>query len=226
LGDAQRITTKTNKEIEQAYAAAKEYVVQLRARYQIDALVGELSIQIAKAIGERCPEDFRLTVYVPDLVFENQLYQLVEYHDKYGKRISDDRTGRTFSIRYGIIGRVWRSGVPEVEDELLSAEDQKLIKNTSDIDEVERFIARRWGLTLYEAARVRPYQSYGAIRIERGGGSPGLIYFDSREKSAFDGSNIQGVLSRIIQESELSLGLVEVNREVSQFLRIRIFESR
>jgi hypothetical protein len=51
LGDAQRFTTRTNKEIEQAYDAAKEYVVQLRERCKIDALTAELSSQIAGAIG-------------------------------------------------------------------------------------------------------------------------------------------------------------------------------
>jgi hypothetical protein len=150
----------------------------------------------------------------------------VEYYDKHGKQVSNDKSGRAFSIRYGIIGRVWRSGVPEVEGELISAEDRALIKDLSDSTEVEKFIARRWGLTLDEAARIRSYQSYGAIRIERGERPPGLIYFDSRRTNAFGDSDVHAQLNRLVQNSELAVGLLEISREVSQFTRIRIFRSR
>ncbi len=226
LGDAQRFTTRTNKEIEQAYGAAKEYVVQLRERFKIDVLTTELASQIAGAIGQQCPDDFRVTIYIPDLIFDDQLYQLVEYYDKRGKQVSDGKFGRAFSIRYGIIGRVWRSGVPEVEGELISAEDRALIKDLMDSTEVEKFIARRWGLTLDEAARIRSYQSYGAIRIDRGERSPGLIYFNSETKNAFGDSDVHAQINKLVQNSELAVGLLGISREISQFTRIRIFRSR
>ena len=94
------------------------------------------------------------------MVFSDRLYQLSEYYDKHGRRIPGERSGRTYSIRYGIIGRVWRSGVAEVEGELISAEDRHQIGDNPDVRELEKFIARRWGLTLEEAVKVRPYQSY------------------------------------------------------------------
>ena len=226
FGDAKRFAGRTNKEIEQAYTAAQQYLVQLREKLNIDARVRDLSLVISQAIGDGCPSDFRLTVYIPDLIFDDQLYQLVEYYDKDGQRVTDDRSGRAFSVRYGIIGRVWRSGVAEVEGELISAEDRALIKDLTDVREVERFIARRWGLTLYEAARIRRYQSYGAIRVDRGESPSGLVFFDSKVMNAFGKSDIQDRLNRLVQESELSVGLLELHREVGQFPRIQIFRSR
>jgi hypothetical protein len=175
LGDAQKTVAGANKEIEEAYSAAKDYVVQLRDQHGIDRLVGALSSQITQIIGN-CPDDFRLTAYVPDLVFSDRLYQLVEYYKKDGRRASEDKSGRVFSIRYGIIGRVWRSGVAEVEGELISKEDRVQLGENPDVRTVEKFIARRWGLTLDEAVRVRPYQSYGAIRIDRGEKPLGLVF--------------------------------------------------
>jgi hypothetical protein len=225
MNDAQKTVVDTNKEIERAYAAAKESVVQLRERYGIDKSVGDLSVAVAQIVGPGCPDDFRLTIYVPDFVFGDQLYQLAEYYDKQGKRTTEGKTGRVFSIRYGIIGRVWRSGVAEVEGELISKEDQALINDPSDVREVEKFIARRWGLTLNEATRVRPYQSYGAIRIQRGERPPGLVFFDSKKTNAFGGPETIGKIDLAVQNSELAISLLEISREIGELPRIQIFKS-
>jgi hypothetical protein len=225
MGDAQKIVTKTNKEIEEAYSAAKTYVVQLRDAYQVDKLVADLAARIAVVIGPQCPDDYRLTVYVPDLVFSDRLYQLVEYYDNRGRRITEGRFGRAFSIRYGIIGRVWRSGVAEVEGELISTEDRAQIGDSNDVRELERFIARRWGLTLDEAVRVRPYQSYGAMRIDRGDKPLGVVFFDSKKKNAFGDSDIAKKINDAVQDSDLAISLLEISREIANWSRIQIFRN-
>lgn len=224
MGDAQKIVASANKEIEEAYAAAKTYVVQLRERHEIDNKVGALSSRIASIIGPACPDDYRLTIYVPDLVFSDRLYQLVEYYDGQGRRTSEGKFGRAFSIRYGIIGRVWRSGVAEIEGELISLEDRNQIRDHEDVRELDRFIARRWGLTLDEAVRVQPYQSYGAMRIERGDKPLGLVFFDSKKKNAFAGSVVEKI-NVAVQDSDLAVTLLEISREIAQWSRIQIFRT-
>lgn len=225
MSDAQKIVARTNKEIEEAYSAARDYVIQLRERYGIDRLVGDLAAEIAQIIGELCPDDFRLTVYVPDLIFEDRLYQLVEYYDRKGQRIPPNRSGRAFSIRYGIIGRVWRTGVEEIEGELISKEDRDQLGENPDVRQLEKFIARRWGLTLDEAVRIRPYPSYGAIRIERGERPPGLVFFDSKRPKAFGGSQVSAQINSAVQNSALAVSLLELSRELTQWPRIQIFKS-
>lgn len=226
FADVQRITAKTNDELEQAYHAASEYAEQLRAKHKIDLAVARISKTIYDCIGVDCPDDFRVTVYIPDLLFEDRLYQLTEYYNKEGHPITENRAGRVYSIRYGIIGRVWRSGVPEVEGRLISEEDQNLIKDQNDIAELERFIARRWGLTLEEAAKVRPYNSYGAIRIDGGGIPRGLVFFDSKKKDAFPGKDMRNRIDGVVQSSELAGSLVELTREINQFPRVQIYRGR
>lgn len=225
MGDAQKIVARTNKEIEEAYSAAKDYVVQLRDRYGIDKLVETLAMDVAQIIGEQCPEDFRLTIYVPDLIFEDRLYQLAEYYDQKGQRVLPNRSGRAFSIRYGIIGRVWRTGVPEIEGQLISKEDRDQIGDNPDIRELEKFIARRWGLTLDEAVRVRPYPSYGAIRIERGERPLGIVFFDSKRPNAFGSPPASKRIDSAVQNSALAVGLLEMSREFTQWPRIQIFRN-
>ena len=48
-------------------------------------------------------KDFRSTIYVPDVLFQDTLYQLLDYYPEGGGR------GRRKSLRFGIIGLAWRS---------------------------------------------------------------------------------------------------------------------
>ncbi|MGM5026908.1 hypothetical protein AB8B02_11855 [Tardiphaga sp. 862_B3_N4_1] len=226
MGDAQRAVERANKEIEQAYDGAKIYVSQLRDRYDINKLVGDLALKVADAIGDNCPSDYRLTLYVPDLVFSDRLYQLSEYYDKKGNRVSEGRSGRAFSIRYGVIGRVWRSGVDEIEGELISADDRAQLGSAASGENLDKFIARRWGLTLDEVFKIRPYQSYGAIRLDGGGKSLGVIFFDSKLMNAFGNETLlREKIRSLIRESKLTLSLLEINLELAPWSRIQIFRN-
>jgi hypothetical protein len=53
------------------------------------------------------PPDLRATVHVPDIVFKDYLYQLVDYYPGPERH---HPLGRRYSQRFGIIGRAWRSG--------------------------------------------------------------------------------------------------------------------
>jgi len=138
--------------------------------------------------------------------------------------------GRTYSVRYGIIGRVWRSGVAEIEGELISKEDRELIAKDPSHGPIEKFIARRWGLTLEEAFRIKQYNSYGAIRLNLAENKVGLIFFYSKELNGFgDDSARERALKEIevlLERSPLVSKLLEISREIASWSgRIQIFRN-
>jgi len=224
LTETTRIVDRANKEISDAYEAAKEFATALRRDHAIDRLVSEAARSTAAKIGERCPEDFRLTLYVPDFLFADRLFQFTEYYDKSGLEKTSGRAGRTFSERYGIIGRVWRSGVHEIEGNLVADGDR------NDAEDIDRLIARRWGLSLDEAARIKAYPSYGAIRIESAERKLGILYFDSKLPDAFGDrqtmDNLAQSLATELKHSKLAAELLEINRETAPWSgRIQIFRN-
>jgi hypothetical protein len=77
LSEAARIVDRANKELGEAYSSANAFASQLRDRYNISSIVGNLTNEIVQLIGDRCPADFRLTVYVPDFIFSDRLVALV-----------------------------------------------------------------------------------------------------------------------------------------------------
>lgn len=230
LSEAARVVDKANKEIGEAYQTARSFASQLRDRYDISATVGEVASEVTRSIGNRCPEDFRLTLYVPDFIFSDRLYQFTDYYDRSGQKMPGSKTGRTFSVRYGVIGRVWRSGVSEIEGDLISPEDRRQLKPGFTKKDMERFIARRWGLSLEEAIHVSDYNSYGAMMITRADKKLGILYFDSKKVDAFcereEQNTLEAKLSTMLESSPLLLKLLEIGNEVAPWSgRIQIFRN-
>jgi hypothetical protein len=62
-----------------------------------------LSKCVLPHIAEEVKNDFRCTIHVQDLLFEESLYQLLDYIPSGGGR------GRAFPVRFGILGKTWRS---------------------------------------------------------------------------------------------------------------------
>jgi hypothetical protein len=230
LGEVERVVDNANREIHDAYLAARSFASQLRDAHDIQTLVGKVALRVSEIIGPTCPDDFRLTLYVPDFVFSDRLYQFTEYYDKKGSRATDGRAGRTFSVRYGIIGRVWRSGVHEIEGELISEEDKRQLPSPHTADDIIRFIARRWGLGLDEAKRVSQYNSYGAIRLDSVEKKLGIVYFDSKSKEVFgDRDHMGGIRKALIEalnDSPLIDSLLEITNETAPWSgRIQIYRN-
>jgi hypothetical protein len=230
LGEAERIVERANKEIGEAYKSANKYASQLRDRHQIGTLVGNLSRSVAEIIGPSCPSDFRFTLYLPDFIFSDRLYQFTEYYDREGLQSSESVAGRTFSVRYGIIGRVWRSGVAEIEGEVISSEDQALIRSDRKHGPIEKFIARRWGLTLEEALHIKKYNSYGAVRLDFAENKLGVVFFYSKESNAFGDQLVRErklrAIQGVLEEAPLVQKLLEISHEVAPWSgRIQIFRN-
>src|SRR4029077_20924802 len=123
--------------------------------------------EMRKVIDKRKPiKDLRCTLHVPDILFADTLYQLVDYYPRWGGR------GRPFSSRFGIIGLCWRS-----------REDQ--IQGAVPIDPQE--LVRKWGMTHEEAvASGGGRQSFLALLLSDVSDTHvAILYMDATEKDAF-----------------------------------------
>jgi hypothetical protein len=126
-------------------------------------------ILIEKHVIPQLPEwrmdaDYRATLHVEDALFAETLYQLIDYYPRGGGR------GRTFSMRFGIIGRAWRTGESRQAD--LVDLDQQVLVDT-------------WAMTSSEAMDAgHGRKSFAAIILKAPTGIPvGVIYLDSKDFS-------------------------------------------
>jgi hypothetical protein len=65
LSEAARIVDRANKALGEAYSSANAFASQLRDRYNISSIVGNLTNEIVQLIGDRCSADFRLVERKP-----------------------------------------------------------------------------------------------------------------------------------------------------------------
>jgi hypothetical protein len=110
---------------------------------------------------------FRSTIHVPDILFTGALYQLLDY---YG--YSPGKRGRAFSSRFGIVGRAWRLGEPQVEGQVSTLPED---------------LVRGWGMTWKEAARAgKGNEAFAAVPLkDEYGVSVGILFFDSYRAYVF-----------------------------------------
>ena len=154
--------------------------------------------------------DFRCTIHVPDILFAETFYQLLDYYPRGGGR------GRTWSIRFGIIGRAWRSGDDLAEGKVPSDPHDLILK---------------WGMTREEAARAgqqRPSFLCVVLRDEQDT-AVGLFYIDSAQEGAFGAK--KGTQQRLCKsavkgckETGLTNALAQLSEELRRFSpQIRIY---
>jgi hypothetical protein len=121
----------------------------------------------------------RSTIYVPDLLFSETLYQLTDYYPP-----AKGERGRAFSTRFGIIGRAWRLEQSHY-DKSVPTDKEKLISD--------------WGMTLKEAKDAGHGRMSFACFVLKGISDPelviGMIYLDAKEKEVF-GDTDEGADSR------------------------------
>jgi hypothetical protein len=159
----------------------------------------------------------RATIHIEDPLFDGQIMQLLEYVNGEGDILPGDSAGRSFSIRRGIVGRCWRSLLPEIRG-LLTA-DQK----QSATEDQRRIVAQTWGLTLDEAQHFENYPSYISIPVETGE-AKFVVYVDSKLEGAFGTVNEIAVTDFITEQMEdagLSKAIGEISKKFSKH-RMRI----
>jgi hypothetical protein len=111
--------------------------------------------------------NLRSTIHVPDILFDDTLYQLLDYYPAGGG------AGRAFPVRRGIIGLAWRKRDDEVE-------------GTVPVGKPENLIVY-WGMTRDEVtAAGQGRKSFLCVVLRDKAKSPvGVFYLDSRDDKAF-----------------------------------------
>ena len=145
--------------------------------------------------------DFRCTIHVPDILFKDALYQLLDYYPEGGGR------ARTFPSRFGILGRCFRSETDIYQPHVPTDRDE---------------LINEWGMNSQEAASVaRGRQSFACFVIRRSLNEPilGILYMDSKAIEAF-GSDVSDIAPRI-REGVAATGLVTALESVGRQMRQR-----
>jgi hypothetical protein len=103
--DKQDLKEAVQKLINQA---DRQYIV-FAAPFRLKDLLGSFFKALQQTLRDKgfneSPDGLRVTIHVPDIVFEDFFYQLSDYYPKSDPRKS---AGRRLSQRAGIIGRSWR----------------------------------------------------------------------------------------------------------------------
>jgi hypothetical protein len=147
--------------------------------------------------------DSRSTVYVADVLYEDSILQLTDYYP------TESGRGRVFPIRFGIIGRTWRSGQDQVEGEIPTDRDELVL---------------HWGMTTKEAAAAGQGRHSFACFVLRDsdGGKVGMLYLDATVEHAFD--NIDGQtqwLRDAVQWGAKACGLIRSLADIQREMRER-----
>lgn len=149
---------------------------------------------------------YRATVYVPDIVFERFIYQLLDYHPEPGGR------GRRFSERYGIIGRCWRTR------ESIGEGDAVRVGGKLDPKAAVYALTREWGMTKAEAEnsrRARPSVLCVLLLAPGEANVPvGFLFMDSEQPYIFGQDTEQA--SDFAKSMEKKEGVVALAKAVER----------
>lgn len=128
---------------------------------------------IIQTFNGTAPEHLRCTLYVPDPLLDNVLYQLVDYYPKGGGR------GRRLSWRFGAVGRAWRLEQDDV---------------WPGVETDPEALIEKWGMSRSEADTAgRGRTAFGCILLRRNeanqdldqGEIVALLYMDSDTSGLF-----------------------------------------
>lgn len=146
-------------------------------------------------------KDMRCTIHIPDAIFDETMYQLLDYYPKGGGR------GRIWSIRYGILGKAWRLRESLTQERVPIEEDK---------------LTRDWGMTREEAtAAGQGRKSFSCVILcNEENDSVGALYIDAPEENAFGGMQSRELdqfhknIISACKKSGLIAGLDNIRREL------------
>jgi hypothetical protein len=138
-----------------------------------DIFCQDIDEAFAMLFGDDIPA-YRATMHIEDFIFIAFLQQLFDYYPSGGG------AGRAFSVRYGVIGKAWRSGNPHAAGRLLIGE---MAERPAAAKREQ--ISVDWAMTTTEAQAALERPSYMCLPISHQKRPIGLFYADSIVEDAF-----------------------------------------
>jgi hypothetical protein len=207
--------TRIRGDVEEAFS---DY--RIKARREFDRLnhinlVNELRRTLVEQhvlprLTREVEKTYRCTIHVQDILFEEAMYQLLDYYPIGGGG------GRSFSMRFGLLGRAWRLGKSQAQGR---------------VNPQPAALIQEWGMTSQEAAAAgRGRKSFTCALLKDHGVQVGILYLDAMEEDAFGSTHEERdeFLNSIAEGAE-KVGLTAAVAEVCKGMRhrgpaIRIFQ--
>jgi hypothetical protein len=185
-----------------------------KLRYFVDEVRTYLAVK--NDLRDKSNVNLRCTIHIQDILFNETLYQLLDYYP-----ISTGGSGRIKSIRFGIIGLAWRT------------EESKIL---GWVDNNKDQLIKDWGLDISETTSDSKTKSFAAITIKSEEGTRlGVIYFDSKQENLFGdqtkpiaqdkADEFEAFVKNRCSEKSILKSLTNIQNSLSdKFLQIRIYE--
>jgi hypothetical protein len=192
---AKEVQKYFNSSFEELMSQAHYEYNQMAKTYQIrdklERVIKEGLPHALKANGIHNDPALRATIHVPDIVFGEFLYQLVDYYP-----ISEGRgtAGRRFSQRFGIIGRAWRLKQSVGKGHALPAPPSNATPGQLQEwkNKTTRTLIEEWGMFEEEAvpgSHGRPAYLCVLLRGDKGT-YEGVLFIDSVTEQAFGADDV------------------------------------
>jgi hypothetical protein len=147
--------------------------------------------------------DLRCTLHVPDILFTEALYQLLDYYPTGGGR------GRTYSSRYGILGTCFRSEMDSYRPDVPTVEEQLIVE---------------WGMNSQEAAAAgQGRKSFACFIVRKDAHEPtlGIVYLDTKVRNAFGPTDDSADIGPFVAEGLQRTGLINTLERLGEAMRER-----
>jgi hypothetical protein len=170
------VATKIRDDIENVFANYREIIQRefdrlVRVHSVDDRLQSLIDRHVVGHLNINTRMSYRCTIHVPDVLFQEAMYQLIDYYPKGTGR------GRTFSTRFGMIGMTWRLRESQVH---------------GDVNPAPRELMKDWGMTRKEAAAAgQERKSFACVILQSGGTDVGVLYLDAKTEYAFGRNKVE-----------------------------------
>jgi hypothetical protein len=159
--EGRRIKATLEEEFEEFREQVEAEFDRQADQFDVGRLFAGVAEDVIEPLMGEGKQKYRCTIYVPDIVFKDVLYRLLDYYP------GGDGRGSTYSARFGIIGRTWRLGESQFE---------------KDVPGDRKTLITEWGMNREEAAGQESKTFVTSLLSPKPGNpSVGLLYIEAEE---------------------------------------------